>query len=175
MQLLHQGVALAFLVRLGDSLLAQDDERPDRLTGGVIRASHVSGTAVEGLITDGIYRYSRKPQYLGCTLVLTGLALARRGGLALLLTGALGSPTVAGYPPRSSTSRGSSGPDIPTTQQHPPLVRETAGPGRRQRMDQVTHLSRDEAQPGPITGRRVTSTTRATTTRTKAEGRPAPA
>lgn len=31
-----QGVALAFLVRLGDSLLAQDDERPDRLTGGVI-------------------------------------------------------------------------------------------------------------------------------------------
>lgn len=53
------------------------------------RPSHVTGTAVEDLITDGIYRYSRNPQYLGYTLALTGLALTRRSGLALLLTGAL--------------------------------------------------------------------------------------
>lgn len=53
------------------------------------RPSHVTGTAVEDLITHGIYSYSRNPQYLGYTLVLTGLALARRSGLALLLTGGL--------------------------------------------------------------------------------------
>lgn len=39
----------------------------------------------EELITDGIYRYSRHPQYAGWTLLLTGLGLARRSPRALAL------------------------------------------------------------------------------------------
>lgn len=39
------------------------------------------------LITGGIYRWSRNPQVLGWFLVLLGVSLAGRSGLALLLAG----------------------------------------------------------------------------------------
>ncbi len=41
------------------------------------------------LITSGIYRYSRNPQYAGWFLTLLGISIAGRSGLALLLTIAL--------------------------------------------------------------------------------------
>ncbi|MPY80296.1 MAG: DUF1295 domain-containing protein [Actinophytocola sp.] len=50
----------------------------------------VSGTKPGELLTGGIYRYSRNPQYLGYLLVLTGLGTARRSGLALALGAATG-------------------------------------------------------------------------------------
>ncbi len=43
----------------------------------------VSGSRTGALVTGGVYRHSRNPQYLGYTLALTGLALARRSGAAL--------------------------------------------------------------------------------------------
>lgn len=49
--------------------------------------AQVNAQGDQELITDGIYRYSRHPQYLGWTLVLTGVAAARRSPRALALAG----------------------------------------------------------------------------------------
>lgn len=43
------------------------------------------GTDAGTLLTGGIYRWSRNPQYVGCELVALGIALRRRSGGALLL------------------------------------------------------------------------------------------
>lgn len=48
----------------------------------------VTGTAAGGLITGGVYRFSRNPQYTGYVLALTGLGLARRSGGVLALAAA---------------------------------------------------------------------------------------
>lgn len=45
----------------------------------------VSGTAGGPLVTDGVYRISRNPQYTGYLLLLTGAAIARSSSLALIL------------------------------------------------------------------------------------------
>lgn len=50
----------------------------------------VSGTTDGPLVTGGIYRVSRNPQYAGYLALLTGVAMARRSGVALALAGALG-------------------------------------------------------------------------------------
>lgn len=46
----------------------------------------VSGTDPGGLVTTGIYRISRNPQYIGYLLALSGLTLARRSKDAAALT-----------------------------------------------------------------------------------------
>jgi len=46
----------------------------------------VSGTNPGGLVTTGIYRISRNPQYIGYLLALSGLTLARRSKDAAALT-----------------------------------------------------------------------------------------
>ena len=46
----------------------------------------VSGLDTSELVTTGIYRWTRNPQYLGWFLVLTGISMIGRSGLALLLT-----------------------------------------------------------------------------------------
>ena len=46
----------------------------------------VSGLDSSELVTTGIYRWSRNPQYLGWFLVLFGASLIGRSGLALLYT-----------------------------------------------------------------------------------------
>jgi len=45
----------------------------------------ISGIEVSGLITTGIYRWSRNPQFLGFYLALLGMSLLGRSGYALLL------------------------------------------------------------------------------------------
>ena len=47
----------------------------------------MSGMSNEGLVTTGVYRYSRNPQNVGGLLVLTGVALLGGSGLALSLAG----------------------------------------------------------------------------------------
>lgn len=49
----------------------------------------VSGMQSAGLITVGIYQWSKNPQYLGWFICLFGVSLMGRSGLALLLTLAL--------------------------------------------------------------------------------------
>ncbi|NJE00155.1 isoprenylcysteine carboxylmethyltransferase family protein [Thermococcus sp. LS1] len=49
----------------------------------------MSGLDSSKLITTGIYRYSRNPQYIGWFLALIGISIMGRSGLALLLTIAL--------------------------------------------------------------------------------------
>ena len=46
----------------------------------------ISGLETSELITTGIYQWSRNPQYLGWFLVLLGISLIGRSGLALLYT-----------------------------------------------------------------------------------------
>jgi len=48
----------------------------------------VSATQVGDLITDGVYRYSRNPQYLGWLAVLAGSSVAGRSAVALALSAA---------------------------------------------------------------------------------------
>lgn len=46
----------------------------------------ISGSETSELVTTGIYRWSRNPQYLGWFLVLLGISVIGRSGLALLYT-----------------------------------------------------------------------------------------
>jgi protein-S-isoprenylcysteine O-methyltransferase Ste14 len=46
------------------------------------------GQDISKLITTGIYRWSRNPQFIGCLFYLLGIALVGRSGLAFLLVGA---------------------------------------------------------------------------------------
>ncbi len=45
-----------------------------------------TGQDVSRLITTGIYRWSRNPQFIGWFLMLAGIAIAGRSGFALFLT-----------------------------------------------------------------------------------------
>lgn len=56
-----------------------------RFTG----AEELTGTRNQRLLTSGVYRYSRNPQYLGYVVALTGAGMARRSGAALLSAAAL--------------------------------------------------------------------------------------
>lgn len=51
-----------------------------RFSGG----AEVTGTRNQPLLTAGVYRYSRNPQYLGYVVVLIGAGIARRSGAVLL-------------------------------------------------------------------------------------------
>jgi protein-S-isoprenylcysteine O-methyltransferase Ste14 len=61
------------------------------LAGGALRRFRRAGTAAEpwrpstALVTDGVYRFTRNPIYLGLALLYLGLALAIDSVLALLL------------------------------------------------------------------------------------------
>lgn len=68
------------------------------LTGAVVDVAsmrrfagpaQLTGTTAGNLVTGGIYRHSRNPQYLGTLIGLTGLAVLRRSPAALALTAAL--------------------------------------------------------------------------------------
>lgn len=50
---------------------------------GVAGARELTGTRNQELSTDGVYRYTRNPQYLGYLVALTGAGLARSSGAAL--------------------------------------------------------------------------------------------
>jgi hypothetical protein len=58
----------------------------------------LTGTAVQPLVTGGIYRHSRNPQYLGYIFNLSGLAIASRSPSALALTGLLAASYAAWVP-----------------------------------------------------------------------------
>jgi protein-S-isoprenylcysteine O-methyltransferase Ste14 len=45
-----------------------------------------TGQDISRLVTSGIYRWSRNPQFIGWFLVLSGVSLAGHSGLALVLT-----------------------------------------------------------------------------------------
>lgn len=62
------------------------------LTAGMSRftgAGQISGTDIGPQVTDGVYRYSRNPQYTGYVLLIAGLALTRRSTTAGVLTGTI--------------------------------------------------------------------------------------
>ncbi len=46
-----------------------------------------TGQDVSKLVTSGIYRWSRNPQFVGWGLMLAGISLAGRSGLSFVLTG----------------------------------------------------------------------------------------
>ncbi len=46
------------------------------------------GQDISQLVTTGIYRWSRNPQFMGCLLYLSGISLMGRSGFAFVLTGA---------------------------------------------------------------------------------------
>jgi protein-S-isoprenylcysteine O-methyltransferase Ste14 len=51
--------------------------------------AQLTGTDAGDLITGGIYRYSRNPQYVGLVALVAGLAVARRSPTALALAAGL--------------------------------------------------------------------------------------
>ena len=62
--------------------------------GGILAAGMIEfrswrrscGQDITKLVTTGIYRWSRNPQFMGCLLYLSGISLMGRSGLAFLLT-----------------------------------------------------------------------------------------
>jgi protein-S-isoprenylcysteine O-methyltransferase Ste14 len=48
-------------------------------------AAQVSGIEPGQLVTAGVYRHTRNPQYLGIVVALAGLAIATRSGLAAIV------------------------------------------------------------------------------------------
>lgn len=58
----------------------------------------LTGTRNQTLLTTGVYRYSRNPQYLGYLTALAGAGLARRSGATLLTTAVLGFAYAAWIP-----------------------------------------------------------------------------
>jgi protein-S-isoprenylcysteine O-methyltransferase Ste14 len=61
------------------------------LTAGMTRLgsyARSAGQDTSELITSGIYRWCRNPQFVGWFLLLFGVSIAGRSGLSLLLTGA---------------------------------------------------------------------------------------
>jgi protein-S-isoprenylcysteine O-methyltransferase Ste14 len=50
-------------------------------------AAQLSGVGPGSLVTSGLYRYTRNPQYLGLTGLLAGIALTARSGLAAAVAG----------------------------------------------------------------------------------------
>jgi len=65
-----------------------------RFTG----AQELTGTRNQTLTTNGVYRYSRNPQYLGYLLALTGAGLVRRSSAALATTASLAAAYTAWIP-----------------------------------------------------------------------------
>ena len=65
---------------------------------GFAGPGQVSGTKSGPLVTGGVYRWSRNPQYAGYVAALTGLALARRSGAGLFLAAAAGASYAAWVP-----------------------------------------------------------------------------
>jgi protein-S-isoprenylcysteine O-methyltransferase Ste14 len=88
--------------------------RAARLSGGTLTAAgaglcvlgmrtfagpgQVSGTQAGPLVTGGVYRLSRNPQYVGYIAALTGAAVARRSGASLVLAAAAGAIYAAWVP-----------------------------------------------------------------------------
>jgi protein-S-isoprenylcysteine O-methyltransferase Ste14 len=87
----------------------------------------VSGTQNGPLVTGGIYRYSRNPQYLGYVLALTGLATARRSGAALALAGATAAIYAVWVPVEEEHLRSTIG---DAYEQYLHKTRRWLGPGR---------------------------------------------
>lgn len=50
----------------------------------------ISGTQIGGLVTGGIYQYTRNPQYVGYVGLLAGVGVARRSTVVLALAGSVG-------------------------------------------------------------------------------------
>lgn len=61
-------------------------------------AGELAGTITQPLVTGGIYRHTRNPQYLGYMLALAGLAVARRSTPAMGLAAFLGVTYAAWVP-----------------------------------------------------------------------------
>lgn len=57
--------------------------------GGFRSFAQVTGTETGGLITTGIYAWTRHPQYTGWIILFVGVSVAARSPLALLLTVAM--------------------------------------------------------------------------------------
>lgn len=85
------GVAGAALVAAGGGLCVAG---MSRFTG----VEELTGTRNQTLLTSGVYRYSRNPQYLGYLVALTGASLARRSAAALASTAALAAVYAAWIP-----------------------------------------------------------------------------
>lgn len=90
----------------------------------------LTGTKAGRLVTGGIYRYSRNPQYLGLLAALAGLSLLRRSPTALALTAGLAAVYQAW---------------VPTEEAH--LARHFGQPYRRYRTATARWLGRPATGP----------------------------
>lgn len=90
-------------------------------------ASQVNAVDDDELVVDGIYRYTRNPQYLGWSGVLLGAALALRSPRALALAAVYPPVVGGGCAKRSNTSRRGSASATAATGASPPLAAATRG------------------------------------------------